>query len=74
MTRTPRDVMADDGRMDTADLEKAAGERATLLTGCEAVDRGSTLSPFPQTDMVNRVAALKPALTLVAKAKSHHGL
>lgn len=64
--------MADDGRMDIADLENAEVELSSLLRKCEAVVRGSTLSPSRQTLMVNRVAALKIALSLVAEAKSRH--
>lgn len=64
--------MTHDGRMDIADLENAEVELGSLLRKCEAVVRGSTLSPSRQTLMVNHVAALKIALSLVAEAKSHH--
>lgn len=59
------------GGMDIADLERAEIELASLLRKCEAVVRGSTLSPSRQTLMINRVAALQTALELVAEAKSH---
>ena len=57
--------------MDIADLERAEVGLASLLRKCEAVVRGSTLSPSRQTLMTNRVAALQTALELVAEAKSH---
>lgn len=59
------------GGMDIADLERADIELASLLRRCEAVVRGSTLSPSRQTLMINRVGALRTALELVAEAKSH---
>lgn len=59
------------GGMDIADLESAEVEMASLLRKCEAVVRGSTLSPSQQTRMVNRIAALQIALRLVTEAKSH---
>ena len=58
------------GGMDIADLERAEVELTSLLRKCEAVVRGSTLSPSRQTLMTNRVAALRTALELVAEAKS----
>lgn len=59
------------GGMDIADLESAEVELASLLRECEAVVRGSTLSPSQQTLMVNRIAALQIAPRLVTEAKSH---
>lgn len=59
-------------RMDIADLERAEVELASLLRKCEAVVRGSALSPSRRTLMINRVAALHTALELVTQAKSHH--
>ena len=59
------------GGMDIADLERAEIELASLLRKCEAVVRGSTLSPSRRTLMSNRVAALHTALELVADANSH---
>ena len=59
------------GGMGIGDLERAEVELASLLRKCEAVVRGSTLSPSRQTLMTNRVAALQTALELVVEAKSH---
>ncbi|OLT39858.1 hypothetical protein BJF86_06330 [Serinicoccus sp. CNJ-927] len=56
--------------VDIADLERAEVELASLLRQCEAVVRGSKLSPSRQTPMFNRIAALQTALELVAEAKS----
>lgn len=56
--------------MDTPDLERAEVELASLLQKCEAVVRGSSLSPSRRTLMPNRVAALQTALELVTQAKS----
>ena len=61
----------DNGRMDMTELERAEVELGSLLRKCEAVVHRSTLSPSRQTLMTNRVAALRTALELVAKAKSH---
>lgn len=58
--------------MEIADLERAGVELASLLRKCEAVVRGTTLSPSRRTLMTNRVAALQTALELVAQAKVHH--
>lgn len=66
--RRSQPMMAD---MDIVDLDRAEVELSSLLHKCEAVVRGSTLSPSRQTLMTNRVAALQTALELVAEAKSH---
>jgi len=58
--------------MDMVDLERVEVELASLLRKCEAVVRGSSLSPSRRTLMTNRVAALQTALELVTQAKSHH--
>lgn len=58
--------------VDIADLDLAEIELDSLLRKCEAVVRGSALSPSRQTLMTNRVAALQTALELVTQAKSHH--
>ncbi|MGH3628956.1 MAG: hypothetical protein ACRDRL_16160 [Sciscionella sp.] len=58
--------------MDIADLELAEVELVSLLAKCEAVVRGSALSPPRRTLMTNRVAALRTALELVSEAKSRH--
>ncbi len=58
-------------RMDKQDLELAEVEIASLLRKCEAVVRGSSLSPSRLTLMTNRVAALQTALELVTHAQSH---
>lgn len=52
------------------ELDRANRELASLLHKCEAVLRGSTLSPSRQTLMTNRVAALRTALLLVAEERS----
>jgi hypothetical protein len=56
--------------VDIADPEGAEVELGSLLRKCEAVVRGSALSPSRRTLMVNRVAALQTALELVSEAKS----
>lgn len=58
-------------RVSSKDLELAEVEIASLLRKCEAVVRGSSLSPSRLTLMTNRVAALQTALELVTHAQSH---
>lgn len=52
------------------DLEVADAQLASLLSKCEAVLRGTSLSPSRQTLMASRVAALRTALELVRQAKA----
>ncbi|WP_345459088.1 hypothetical protein [Nocardioides marinquilinus] len=53
------------------DLDLAERELRSLLGKCESVlDRDTPLSPSRQTLMVNRVAALRTALALVAEAQA----
>lgn len=58
--------------MDVTELERAKTELESLLRKCEAVLRGSNLSPSRHTLMINRVAALRIAVELVAAEKSRH--
>ena len=52
------------------DLEVADTQLSSLLSKCEAVLRGTSLSPSRQTLMTNRVSALRTALELVRQAKA----
>lgn len=54
------------GPVDDDELDRAETQLASLLHKCEAVLKGTTLSPSRQTLMTNRVAALRTALALVA--------
>ena len=52
------------------DLEVADTQLSSLLSKCEAVLRGTSLSPSRHTLMTNRVSALRTALELVRQAKA----
>lgn len=52
------------------DLEVADAQLSSLLSKCEAVLAGTSLSPSRQTLMTNRVSALRTALELVHQAKA----
>lgn len=52
------------------DLEVADAQLTSLLSKCEAVLSGTSLSPSRQTLMNNRVSALRTALELVHQAKA----
>lgn len=52
------------------DLEVAESQLTSLLGKCEAVLRGTSLSPSRLTLMTNRVSALRTALELVHQAKA----
>lgn len=51
------------------DLEVADAQLTSLLSKCEIVLQGTSLSPSRHTLMTNRVAALRTALELVHEAK-----
>jgi hypothetical protein len=55
--------------VENADLELAETQLSSLLSKCEAVLRGTSLSPSRRTLMANRVSALRTALELVHEAK-----
>lgn len=52
------------------DLEVADAQLTSLLSKCEAVLSGTSLSPSRQTLMTNTVSALRTALELVHQAKA----
>lgn len=55
------------------DLDVADAQLTSLLGKCEAVLRGTSLSPSRQTLMTNRVSALRTALELVRQARAQQG-
>jgi len=69
-----RGVSATKGRghnvVDNEDLELADTQLTSLLSKCEAVLRGTSLSPSRRTLMTNRVSALRTALELVHQEKA----
>lgn len=56
--------------MNDEDLEMADAQLSSLLSKCEAVLAGTSLSPSRQTLMTNRVSALRTALELVHQTKA----
>lgn len=56
------------------DLEGAETQSTSLVSKCEAVLTGTSLSSSRQTLMTNRVSALRTALRLVPQAKARRVL
>lgn len=56
------------------DLEGAEAQLTSLVSKCEAVLTGTSLSSSRQTLMTNRVSALRTALRLVPQAKARRVL
>lgn len=67
------DTAGEGPAVDDAALETAHVQLGSLLAKCEAVMRGTSLTPSRRTLMDRRVAALRTALHLVDEARSRGG-